>query len=127
MGKMKLMIRDELSPEQARLRDLIRSHENEARRLKQECTHVLRAFTEEERKDPCSVGFSKCLICGARFGWRCVHSPDSVCHYSVEVRNGYVTLIDGTPYKLKKKDHDLVKKLRWSEGCIFCLQPETRK
>jgi len=86
------------------------------------CTHELRELTQWELKDKWMSEGAHCLICGTLWGWRCKHSPDSVCHYSSH--EGKVKMIDGTRVDVPNGHNPEYEN---EDECIFCGMPEERK
>lgn len=90
--------------------------------LERACSHKFRQLTATEVKDRwMSVG-AVCIICRKYFGWRCVNSPDSVCHYFTE--GNKIEIIGGLKIN-PPKGHD--KKRESEDCCIYCKSPEERK
>lgn len=96
---------------QKKLWDLVRSCED----------HSLRPLTEQEQADEGLSITARCEICNHDFGWRCLKSPDGVCHYICENDHGII-LLDGSKIMLTREQREM-----YSECCVFCGQPDERK
>lgn len=84
--------------------------------------HKFRELTAEELADKwMSVG-AKCLQCLKHFGWRCKRSPDCICHYQVEIKDGKLKGIDELNYTLSFADTHVC----W-DHCMYCRLPQERK
>lgn len=106
--------------------EIISKEQKRLWKLKALCTHMFRPLTHKEMMDKwMSIG-SICIICREHFGWRCKKSPDMVCHYYSEDRNGRreVDLINGITHVLPR-DHN--HEYETTDSCIFCGMPDERK
>jgi len=97
--------------------------EEDLKSIASKCPHEFRELTDKEKVDRWMSVDAHCLICDNGFGWRCIKSPDHVCHYYSN--DGKVELIDGTKVDVPWSDYDA--KYESEDGCIFCGMPDERK
>lgn len=110
--------------------DMKESMERQIRENKRDCPHILAPLTEHQKleliEDTVESWYysdAHCLICNEHFGYRCVSSPDEVCHYFTDGEEK-VHLIDGQRID-PPAGHN--KRYETSDCCIFCSAPEERK
>jgi hypothetical protein len=72
-------------------------------------------------------GSAWCKICERRFGWYCSGSPNHVCYYYTDLKDGVrgIHLHDGEFFTKIPDNHDPQNES--DDWCIFCGQPEERK
>jgi hypothetical protein len=102
----------------AKIKDLEKQIDEEEKRLSAlmgTCSHVFKELTKTQIKNN-DLGHAKCLICGWDYGYRCLKSPDGVCHFAHEIENSKVELINGEViYLLNYKGSNYME-----DECVYC-------
>ena len=97
--------------------------ENKRIEIYQSCPHVFPLLTEKELKEKW-WGSASCSICKGHFGWRCLDSPDEICHFISEVKENKITLNNGKEVEFIKDDE---YRYHSDEYCIYCHGPDDRQ
>lgn len=71
---------------------------------------------ELERFERAAIALERSLL-----PWDCESSPDKYCHYSGEVQNNKLKLLNGETIDVIVSDDN------YYENCIFCGEPDERK
>lgn len=108
------------------LRDLCFDITLESQRIKLPHKCKFKELSDKEKKDNWLSVSAQCTKCNTCYGWRCLKSPDGVCHYFTNPKGKKVELINGKDTKLfKTQDYD--PEYESDDFCLYCGLPDDRK
>ena len=106
----------------SRLTSIVREAHALLSELINECECEFKPLTEKQRQNEWLSECATCRICGKYHGWRCLKSPDEVCHYFTT--QGKVKLINKQTVNVPEGHDSEYESYDW---CVFCGNPQERK